>query len=151
MKPTNWAILKYEIGRHDAIPNNLCRLGIPCVLPTVWEYNPQAKRHIAKPALTGLLFLPAQEQTVQMALDHVRYTESAWRLKSGALVAVQNDELQFFLDKLEKRSKKAKKDPTTKNLADMALKDWFAVCHQKFGLQVAIKQFGGDMRESVAA
>jgi hypothetical protein len=147
----NWAILKYETGRHSAIPNSLCRLGIPCILPLIEEYNPQAKRHITKPALTGLLFLPAQEQTVQLALDRVRYIESVWRLKSGALIAIQNDELQFFLDKLENRSKKTKKDPRAKNLADMALKDWFDVCHKKFGLQAAIKQFGVDLRERDAA
>lgn len=110
-----------------------------------------AKRHIPKPALSGLAFIPAVEATIRLAVERVRYVDRVWRHKNGDLISIPNDELQYFLDKLEMRSKNAKKEPITKNLADMALKDWFDVCHKNFGLQAAIKQFGMDLRESEAA
>ena len=147
----NWTILKYETGRHAAIPNSLCRLGIPCILPMVEEYNQKAMRKVMKPALTGLLFMPAIEESVRLALDTVRYAELVWRDGQGHLITIADRDIQFFLDQLDKREKKEKKSKASVNMSDAAELDWFMLYVAKFGLSEAIKRFGRDLRVKEAA
>jgi hypothetical protein len=147
----NWCILKYEIGRHSAIPNSLCRLGIPCLLPLIEEYHAQAKRKIYKPALTGVLFMPADEIQVRVALERVRYAESVWRDAQGCLIAISDRDIQMFMDGLDKLGKKLKKAKKQFNMADAAELDWFMMFLNLYGAQEAIKKFGSDLRQKSAA
>ena len=148
----NWAILKYESGRHAAIPNSLCRLGIPCVLPMVEEMSLKDKRKITRPALQGsILFMPALEDSVRLVLDRVQYAEKVWRFGNGVLASIHDDELQEFLNRLEKRGKKAKAAKSQINLAEAAELDWFMVYMDKFGLPEAMKRFGTDLRKKDVA
>lgn len=140
-----WCILKYEIGRHATIPNSLCRLGVPCILPLIEEYNPQAKRLIRKPALVGLLFIPADEHQVGKALDLIRHAESVWRDSNGNLITIADRDIQMFMDSLEKRGKKEKKTKSKINMADAAETDWYKLFLSQFGRQEAIKRFGKDL------
>jgi hypothetical protein len=147
----NWCILKYETGRHGAIPNSLCRLGVPCLLPLIEEYHPQAKRNISKPALVGVLFMPADENQVRVVLERVRYAESVWREAQGRLITISDRDIQIFLDGLDKRGKKPEKAKKQINMADAAELDWFTLFLNLYGLQAAIKRFGSDLRQQIAA
>jgi hypothetical protein len=144
----NWAILKYETGRHALMPTSLCRLGIPCILPLIENYHIQAKRNVSNPALTGILFMPADEKEVRTVIERVRYAESVWRDSQGHLIQISDKDVQMFLDSLNKNERKAKTSKVKINLADAADKVWFDLCHNLFGLSKAIKQFGKDLRDA---
>ena len=140
----NWAILEYETGSHVVIPNSLCRLGVPCVIPMIEEFQKQAKRKIRRPALPKLLFLPASEETIRIVLDKVRHAEKVWRDHRGNLDSVPDQELQAFLDILDKREKKVKGGNKAINMGEMAQKDWKALYAHLYGPNEALKRFGGN-------
>ena len=141
----NWAILEYETGSHAVIPNSLCRLGVPCVIPMIEEFQKQAKRKIRRPALPKLLFLPAAETTIRIVLDKVRHAEKVWRDHRGDLISVPDQELQAFLDILDKREKKVKGGNKAINMGEMAQKDWKALYTHLYGPNEALKRFGGNL------
>lgn len=151
----NWTVIEYERGRHPALPNSFCRFGIACVIPMVSEFNAKAKQEIQRPALPGLVFIPAEESKVRFALDNIRYVEKVWRQidgrrsETGELVTIPDSHLQHFLEGLAKREKKPARVKKTMNLGEHAEQDWFGLYVHLYGLQAAIKRFGRDMRENL--
>lgn len=153
----NWAVIVYERGRHTALPNSFCRFGIACVIPMVSEFNAKVKKDVLKPALSTIAFIEADESKVRFAIENIRYVEKVWRQidgrisDSGELITVPDKHLQYFLDGLEKREKKPARVKRGMNLAEMAEAEWFATYTHLYGLREAVKRFGRDMREAVAA
>ena len=147
----NWCILDYEKDRHTALPNSLCRFGIACVIPMVTEYSAKGRVEYPRPALPGLCFIPCEEAKVRLALETVRYVDAVWRRDNGDLVSVPDQELQLFMDGLAKREKRPPRVKKGLRLGDMAEADWFATYSRLYGLQAAVKRFGRDLREMIAA
>lgn len=142
-----WCIIEYERGKHTALPNSLCRVFIPCVIPMVTDYNPKARIEIYRPALYNLAFIPCDESLVQRARD-VRYVEDVWRDdRTGILAQIPDAQLQGFMDGLSRREKKPASARKALRLGEMAERDWFAILSHLYGAQTAIKRFGRDMRE----
>ena len=147
----NWTVLIFDKDRHQALQNSLCRRGVICVIPKVQRYNEKAKKNVLEPAFNRWLFVQASERQVHMALSDIMYIKDVWRDPSGKWCQLPDPDFQAFLDRLEKRHKKAEKAPKGFNMADATALDWFNVTVAKFGLQVAIKQFGYDLRKEAEA
>jgi uncharacterized protein YehS (DUF1456 family) len=111
------------------------------------EYIAKAQRKVMRPALVGILFMPADENQIRTVLERVNYTESVWRDNQGHLLKIQDKELQAFLNGLEKREKRAKvkKKPITEQEMEY---NWFEFYADNFGRQAAIKRFGKDLRDA---
>jgi hypothetical protein len=151
----NWCVLEFETGRHTAIPNSLGRLGVPCIVPMVTESKNIPGRkgpiEVYRPALYRRLFMAADEHSVRMVLDKVRYAEKVWRRSDGALMVIPDASVQMFMDGLEKREKKPKAIRKVMNLGDLADKAAFDMFHRLFGLSEAIKRMGVDLSDREAA
>ena len=137
----SWGLCEYQTGTHAEIPNLMGRLGIPCVLPLTEVYIPKAKKKVMRPALPRLVFIPAVEETVRLAMNNIRQLEKLWRDTQGNLIAVPNKELQAFLAGLERTEKKAKVVKSI-NLADATETAWKGLYTNLFGEQEAARRFG---------
>jgi hypothetical protein len=151
----NWAILQFELGRHYAMMTNLGRYGVPCIVPLIEdEARPGKSRmsiHAMRPALKNLMFIPDDETKIRIVMDRLRYAEKVWRSSDGRLMTVSDAQVQFFLDRLDKREKKPKAVKKALNVAEATSKDWFDLMQRQFGLSEAIRRFGRDMSDVEAA
>lgn len=143
-----WAVIRYDREYFSSLQNNMCRVGIACVIPMVTEWNHKAKKEVKRPAFQNLAFIPGQEALVQRALS-LNYVDEVWRQNgTTALALIPDPEFQAFLEGLAKREKKPARARRVMNLVNMAQKDGFALYAALFGPREAIKKFGKDFRES---
>lgn len=117
----------------------------------VEQYNEKAQKKIRIPAFNRWLFIQATDRQIRMVLDEITYVKDVWKDASGQWGAIPDSEFQAFLDRLEKRQKKAAKAPKSINMAEATELDYFDMTVNRFGLQVAIRQFGRDVRKEAEA
>ena len=114
----------------------------------VEDFSKQDKRKITRPALPNLLFVPADEAQIRLISERLRQIEKVWRQpNSGDLIVIPDREVQDFMDRLDKREKKAKAIKTPINLGAAAEKDWFGLYINLFGKEAAEKRFGSKLQE----